>query len=126
MTSSPSPLRTMKTSRENFFENLGKSEVFHRAVTKEANPRAMRKADHLIESIGIPLVEAVRSSYNAYLEDPKDPKKAETYRKWRLRLHLRANNNREILEQINEYRTLGLNDEDPGKLCWDYDLPFKG
>ena len=116
----------MKTSRENFFENLGKSEVFHRAVLKEPNPRAMRKVDHLIESIGIPLVEAVRSAYNAYLEDPENPKKAETYRKWRLRLHLRANNNREKLEQINEHRNLGLNDENPGKLCWDYDLPFRG
>ena len=116
----------MKTSRENFFQNLGKSEVFHRSVAKEANPRALRRVDHLVESVGIPLVEAVRSAYDVYLADPKNPKKAESYRKWRLRLHLRANNNREVLELINEYRVLGLNDEDPGKLCWGYDLPFKG
>jgi hypothetical protein len=117
---------TMKTSRENFFQNLGKSEVFHRTVPKEANPRALRKVDHLIENIGIPLVEAVRSSYDAYLADPKNPKKAESYRKWRLRLHLRANNNREVLELINEYRVLGLTDDGPGELCFEYDLPFKG
>jgi hypothetical protein len=31
-----------------------------------------------------------------------------------------------MLELIDEYRVLGLNDDDPGKLCWEYDLPFKG
>lgn len=116
----------MKTSRENFFHNLGKSEVFQRAVVKEANPRALRRVDHLVEKLGVPLVEAVKSSYDAYLADPKNPKKAENYRKWRLRLHLRANNNREMLELIDEYRELGLNDGGPGKPCWDYDLPLQG
>ena len=116
----------MKTSRENFFENLGKSEVFHKAVVKESNPRALRRVDHLVEKLGVALVEAVKSSYDAYLSDPKNPKKAENYRKWRLRLHLRANNNREMLELIDEYRVLGLNDDDPGRLCWEYDLPLLG
>ena len=117
---------TMKTSRENFFQNLGKSEVFHKPVTKGPNPTAMRKLDNLVERVGIPLVEAVKSAYDAYLADPKNPKKAESYRKWRLRLHLRANNNREVLELINEYRVLGLTDDGPGELCFEYDLPFKG
>ena len=116
----------MKTSRENFFENLGKSEVFHKAVVKESNPRALRRVDHLVEKLGVALVEAVKSSYDAYLADPKNPKKAENYRKWRLRLHLRANNNREMLELIDEYRELGLNDDGPGKPCWEYDLPLLG
>ena len=116
----------MRTSRENFFENLGKSEVFHKTVVKESNPRALRKVDHLVEKLGIGLVEAVKNHYDAYLADPKNPKKAETYRKWRLRLHLRANNNQEILDLVNEYRLLGLYDEDPGKLCWDYDFPPRG
>ena len=116
----------MKTSRENFFHNLGKSEVFQRAVVKESNPRALRRVDHLVEKLGVPLVEAVKSSYSAYLADPKNPKKSENYRKWRLRLHLRANNNREMLELIDEYRELGLNDDGPGKPCWDYDLPLQG
>ena len=116
----------MKTSRENFFHNLGKSEVFQRAVVKESNPRALRRVDHLVEKLGVPLVEAVKSSYDAYLADLKNPKKAENYRKWRLRLHLRANNNRKMLELIDEYRELGLNDDGPGKPCWDYDLPLQG
>jgi hypothetical protein len=116
----------MKTSRENFFHNLGKSEVFQRAVVKESNPRALRRVDHLVDKLGVPLVEAVKSSYDAYLADPKNPKKAEKFRKWRLRLHLRADNNREMLELIDEYRKLGLNDDNPGSLCWDYDLPLRG
>ena len=116
----------MKTSRENFFHNLGKSEVFQRAVVKESNPRALRRVDHLVEKLGVPLVEAVKSSYDAYLAEPKNPKKAENYRKWRLRLHILANNNREMLELIDEYRELGLNDDGPGKLCWEYDLPLRG
>jgi hypothetical protein len=116
----------MQTSRENFFHNLGKSEVFQRAVVKEANPRAMKKVDHMVDKLGINLVEAVKSTYEAYLEDPKNPKKAENYRKWRLRLHMKANNDREKLELIDEYRGLGLNDDGPGELCWEYDLPFGG
>jgi hypothetical protein len=116
----------MKTSRENFFHNLSKSEVFQRAVVKESNPRALRRVDHLVDKLGVPLVEAVKSSYDAYLADPKNPKKAENFRKWRLRLHLRADNNREMLELIDEYRKLGLNDDNPGSLCWDYDLPLRG
>ena len=116
----------MQTSRENFFHNLGKSEVFQRASKKEANPRALKRVDNLVDKLGIGLVEAVRSTYEAYLEDPKNPKKAENYRKWRLRLHMKANNDRERLELIDEYRGLGLNDDGPGRLCWDYDLPFGG
>ena len=100
--------------------------MFQRAVVKESNPRALRRVDHLVEKLGVPLVEAVKSSYDAYLTDPKNPKKAENFRKWRLRLHLRANNNREMLELIDEYRELGLNDDGPGKPCWDYDLPLQG
>lgn len=114
----------MQTSRENFFHNLGKSEVLQKAVRKEANPRALKRVDHMVDKLGVALVEAVKSTYNAYLEDPKNPKKAENYRKWRLRLHIRAKNNREQLELIDEYRELGLNDDGPGKLCWDYDLPI--
>jgi len=116
----------MLKSRESYFFNLGKSEVLQRAVKKDANPRALKRVDHEVEKLGVALIEAVKSSYEAYLESPKNPKKAENYRKWRLRLHMRANNNREKLELIDEYRELGLNDDGPGELCWDYDFPFQG
>jgi len=124
--SNPLLLIPMLNSRENYFQNIGVSEVFQKFVKKEGNPRALRKVDHIVERLGVALVEAVRSTYEIYLEDPKNPKKAENYRKWRLRLHMRAHNNRDQLELISEYRNLGLNDTDPGELCWDYDFPFEG
>lgn len=116
----------MLNSRENFFHNLGKSEVFQRAIKREKNPRAMRKADFLAERTGVNLIEAVKGSYESFLADPENPKKALNYCKWRLRLHQRLNNNREQLELLNDHRELGLNDDRPGSLCWEYEFPFQG
>ena len=116
----------MLTSREGFFHNLNKSEVLQRYVKREPNPRALKKVDFLIQKVGVALVEAVRSTYENYLLDPKNPKKALNYCKWRLRLHLKLNNNREKLELLDEYRVLGLEDDGPGQLCWDYEVPFQG
>ena len=110
----------MKTARENFFHNLGKSEVFHKATKREPNPRALRKADFLAEKIGVAFVEAVRSSYDRFLESPENPKRAENFRKWRLRLHLKLENDQERLDLLNEHFGLGLYDEAPGPLCFDY------
>jgi hypothetical protein len=116
----------MLTSRENFFHNLSKSEVLQRAVKKEPNPRALKKADFLIKKVGVTFVEAVKASYDAYLADPKNPRKATNYCKWRLRLHIKVNNDREKLELLDGYRDLGLNNDGPGPLCWDYEIPFQG
>ena len=81
--------------------------------------RALQKVDHLIEKVGIGIVQTVETKYQKYLADPSE-KNAKNYSLWRLRLHRRLKNDVEILEAINEARGLGLYDENPGKLCWDY------
>jgi len=116
----------MLTTRENFFHNIGKPEALQRATKKDPNPRAMKKADFLMKKLGVAFVEAVKSSYDAYLADPKNLKKAANYCKWRLRLHIKLNNDRDRLELLDNYRGLGLNDDGPGPLCWDYEIPFQG
>ena len=80
--------------------------------------RALSKTDHLIKRVGTELVQIVQKYYKAYCETPS-PSTAKKYRVWRLRLHMRLNNNAEILNQINESQNLGLNDDAPGPLCWD-------
>jgi predicted HTH transcriptional regulator len=80
--------------------------------------RALQKVDHLIEKVGIGIVQTVETKYQKYLADPSE-KNAKNYVIWRLRLHRRLKNNVAILEEINEARTLGLMDIRPGKTCWD-------
>jgi hypothetical protein len=80
--------------------------------------RALQKVDHLIEKVGIGIVQTVETKYQKYLEDPSE-RNAREYVLWRLRLHRRLKNDRETLDSINEARNLGLYDEEPGKLCWD-------
>jgi hypothetical protein len=80
--------------------------------------RALQKVDHLIEKVGIGIVQTVERKYQKYLEDPSE-RNAREYVLWRLRLHRRLRNDRETLDSINEARNLGLYDEEPGKLCWD-------
>jgi hypothetical protein len=79
---------------------------------------ALRKVDHLIEKVGIGIVQTVETKYQKYLENPND-KTAREYCLWRLRIHRRLQNNVEMLNAINEARNLGLYDENPGKLCWE-------
>lgn len=79
---------------------------------------ALNPVDHLIAKVGISMVQAVESYYKRYCEQPNE-KNAKQYCLWRLRLHRRLNNDRAVLESIDEARTLGLNDDSPGKTCWD-------
>jgi hypothetical protein len=81
--------------------------------------RSLTKADKIIEKVGIGIVECVKTRYDTYLANPT-PRNAKDYCLWRLRLHRRLNNNREQLEEVNEARQLGLYDENPGPLCFDY------
>jgi hypothetical protein len=81
--------------------------------------RSLTKADKIIEKVGIGIVECVKTRYDTYLANPT-PRNAKDYCLWRLRLHRRLNNNRDQLEEINEARQLGLYDENPGPLCFDY------
>jgi hypothetical protein len=80
--------------------------------------RALDPVDHLIEKIGVGIVQTVESYYKKYLESPNE-KNAKAYIVWRLRLHRRLKNDRATLEAINEARNLGLFDENPGKTFWD-------
>lgn len=79
--------------------------------------RALQKVDHLIEKVGIGIVQTVENKYQKYLAEPTE-RNAREYTLWRLRLHRRLKNDVEILEAINDARNLGLYDEEPGKLCW--------
>jgi hypothetical protein len=89
---------------------------------EETKPtRALDPVDHLIAKVGIGMVQTVEAYYRKYCEKPNE-QNAKQYCLWRLRLHRRLNNDREILEAINEARDLGLFNEHPGKLCWDCDF----
>lgn len=83
--------------------------------------RALTKEDHLIAKVGIGIVSTVEKYYQKYLEKPNETN-AKTYCLWRLRLHRRLSNDRDLLDAINEARGLGLYNEDPGPLCWDLDF----
>lgn len=83
-----------------------------------ATVHALDPIDHLIEKIGINMVQAVESYYERYCKTPNESN-ARAYVKWRFRLHQRLRNDRETLDAINEARNLGLYDENPGKTFWD-------
>lgn len=85
---------------------------------EETKPvHALNPIDHLIAKVGIGMVQTVESSYKKYCELPNETN-AKTYCTWRLRLHRRLKNDKDLLDSINQARNLGLYDEKPGKLCW--------
>jgi hypothetical protein len=79
---------------------------------------SLNPVDHLIAKVGIGMVQTVESYYQKYCETPNE-KNAKAYCTWRLRLHRRLKNDRDLLDAINEARPLGIYDERPGKTCWD-------
>ena len=81
----------------------------------------MDPIDHLIAKVGIGMVDTVERYYQKYLEKPNEAN-ARAYCLWRLRLHRRLKNDKDLLEAINDARNLGLHDEDPGKTYWDCDF----
>jgi hypothetical protein len=80
--------------------------------------RALNPTDYLIAKAGIGIVDTVERYYLRYTNKPNEVN-AKAYCLWRLRLHRRLKNDIPLLEAINEARTLGLHDEEPGKTCWD-------
>ena len=78
----------------------------------------MDPVDHLIAKVGIGMVDTVERYYNKYTEKPNEVN-ARAYCLWRLRLHRRLKNDRDLLNAINDARNLGLNDTHPGTTCWD-------
>lgn len=85
---------------------------------KKPHSHALNPVDHLIAKVGIGMVDTVERYYNKYVEKPNEVN-ARAYCLWRLRLHRRLNNDRDLLNAINEARSLGLNDTHPGNTCWD-------
>jgi hypothetical protein len=82
---------------------------------------ALDPVDHLIAKVGIGIVQTVERYYQKYCEQPND-KNAKAYCTWRFRLHRRLKNDKVLLNSINEARNLGLDDNRPGKTCWDCDF----
>jgi hypothetical protein len=80
--------------------------------------RALDPVDHLIAKVGISMVDTVERYYRKYLAKPNKAN-ACAYCLWRLRLHRRLNNDKSLLDAINDARNLGLYDQEPGHLCWD-------
>jgi len=79
---------------------------------------ALNPTDHLIAKIGIGIVTTVERYYEKYLAKQNETN-ARSYCLWRLRLHRRVKNNKDLLTKINDARNLGLNDSTPGRTCWD-------
>lgn len=82
----------------------------------EATAWAKRAGD-LKTRAGIGMVDALESWYKAWLKKPTDRNKRECLT-WRLRLHLRWNNEPEFLEELNETFDLGLFNEEVGPTYW--------
>lgn len=82
---------------------------------------ALNPTDHLISKVGIGIVTTVERYYEKYLSKQNEAN-ARAYCLWRLRLHRRVKNNKDLLTQINDARNLGLNDSTPGSTCWDLDF----
>ena len=85
---------------------------------KKPHSHALNPVDHLIAKVGIGMVDTIERYYKKYCEKP-DEANARAYCLWRLRLHRRLKNDKTLLDSINEARNLGLNDDRPGKTCWD-------
>jgi len=79
---------------------------------------ALDPADHIITKVGIGIVDTLERYYQKYQTNPNEAN-ARAYCLWRLRLHRRLKNNKDLLDSINESRNLGLYNEEPGKTCWD-------
>ena len=88
---------------------------------RKPHSHALDPVDHLIAKVGIGIVDTVERYYQKYSDKPNEAN-ARAYCLWRLRLHRRLKNDKTLLDAINEARNLGLYDEQPGKLCWDYEF----
>ena len=82
--------------------------------TKEWN----KKAGRLKTRAGIGLVNALENWYAAWLKKPTDRSRRE-YMLWRLRLHLKHNNDPVFLKELNDTFDIGLYDEEIGPPYWD-------
>ena len=82
--------------------------------TREYN----RKAGKLKMKAGVGMIDAIEGWYAAYQTKKTDRNRRE-YLTWRLRLHLRFNDEPEFLQELDEVFDIGLTDEEVGKTLWD-------
>ena len=82
--------------------------------TREWNKRA----GQLKVRAGIGLISSLERWYSEWKTKRTDRNTRETLL-WRLRLHLRHNNDPEFLMELDEYFDLGLTNEEVGPTYWD-------
>ena len=76
------------------------------------------KAGALKMQAGVGLIEALETWYAAYQTKKTDRNRRE-YLTWRLRIHLRYNNEPEFLKELDDTFTIGLRDDEVGKTLWE-------
>lgn len=77
-----------------------------------------KKAGQLKTRAGIGLIDCLERWYGEWLTKPTPRNTRETLT-WRLRLHLKHNGDPGFLEELNEFFTIGLYDENVGPVYWD-------
>jgi len=77
-----------------------------------------RKAGKLKMKAGVGMINALENWYAAY-KTKETPRNKREYLTWRLRLHLRWNDEIEFLQELDETFEIGLTDEEVGKTLWD-------
>ena len=76
------------------------------------------KAGSLKMAAGVGVIEALENWYTAY-QTKDTPRNRREYLTWRLRLHLRFNNDPEFLDELDETFNIGLRDDEVGKTLWE-------
>ena len=77
-----------------------------------------RKAGRLKMKAGSGMVEALENWYKAWQTKHTERNRRE-YMLWRLRLHLRHNNDHAFLKELDEVFDIGLHDDEVGKTLWE-------
>jgi len=76
-----------------------------------------RRAGKLKMRAGAGMIDALENWYSLW-QTKNTPRNTREYMLWRLRLHLRFNNDIEFLQELDEVFEIGLTNEDVGKTMW--------
>ena len=82
--------------------------------TKEYN----RRAGKLRMQAGPGIIDALEHWYSEW-QLKRTPRNQREYQLWRLRLHVKFNDNPEFLQELDEVFNIHLTDEEIGKTFWD-------
>ena len=77
-----------------------------------------RRAGKLKMRAGAGMIDALENWYSLW-QTKSTPRNTREYMLWRLRLHLRFNNDIEFLQELDEVFEIGLTNEEVGKTMWD-------